>query len=632
MSSNSFRKNFETPRSPSRSTRNNLELPRIDNGSSDSFAGGGMPSTSPRRRNKGNSIFSDRYIPNRAGVDLQAAFSLSNQEVNSAVSSTNHHHRNGSSHSSIGNTGLLGSSLSGGISGVAGGSGGGGINGSGGGAPSGSIGGSSGVLGGDNDIEIRKEEEANKTFSTILKAELFGDNVPMAAVSANKRPVLVTGSNDLSGRGNLISSGGGGGGGNSSTSSGRSTPPRSTRAMGMNGSGSTLTTGATSNTTGSTSTSATNNTGSSNLFTFQSPQKSRPVSRDLQSELYSLSPVRQDSQKLLLLPQKKPRNISKVPYRVLDAPELSDDFYLNLVDWGSQDILAVGLGDSVYLWDGATQSVDRLCNLLNKDKVTLLNWIGLGTHLAIGTLKGLVEIWDATKIKCVRTMSGHNLRVLSLAWNEHILLLGSRDRSILNRDVRVAEHYINRLEHHKQEVCGLKWNVEENKLALGGNDNKLFIWDGINNLSQPLHEFHDHTAAIKAILWSPHQRGILASGGGTADKTIKTWNTLTGQLLHDVNTGSQVCNLAWLKNSNELVSTHGYSRNQVVVWKYPSMQQIALLTGHTYRVLYLSLSPDGETIVTGAGDETLRFWNVFEKNRNDEPPSSVLLDAFLQLR
>jgi cell division cycle 20-like protein 1 (cofactor of APC complex) len=25
------------------------------------------------------------------------------------------------------------------------------------------------------------------------------------------------------------------------------------------------------------------------------------------------------------------------------------------------------------------------------------------------------------------------------------------------------------------------------------------------------------------------------------------------------------------------------------------------------------MSPDGETIVTGAGDETLRFWNVFPK-------------------
>ena len=34
--------------------------------------------------------------------------------------------------------------------------------------------------------------------------------------------------------------------------------------------------------------------------------------------------------------------------------------------------------------------------------------------------------------------------------------------------------------------------------------------------------------------------------------------------------------------------------------------QVAKLTGHSYRVLYLAMSPDGESIVTGAGDETLR--------------------------
>jgi len=28
------------------------------------------------------------------------------------------------------------------------------------------------------------------------------------------------------------------------------------------------------------------------------------------------------------------------------------------------------------------------------------------------------------------------------------------------------------------------------------------------------------------------------------------------------------------------------------------------------------MSPDGESIVTGAGDETLRFWNVFNKTRS----------------
>jgi len=73
----------------------------------------------------------------------------------------------------------------------------------------------------------------------------------------------------------------------------------------------------------------------------------------------------------------------------------------------------------------------------------------------------------------------------------------------------------------------------------------------------------------------------------------------------------QVCQLAWSKNVNELVSAHGYSQNQINVWKYPSMAKLATLTGHTYRVLYLAVAPDGQTIVTGAGDETLRFWSVF---------------------
>lgn len=64
----------------------------------------------------------------------------------------------------------------------------------------------------------------------------------------------------------------------------------------------------------------------------------------------------------------------------------------------------------------------------------------------------------------------------------------------------------------------------------------------------------DHLAAVKAIAWSPHQHGLLASGGGTADRCIRFWNTLTSQPLQCMDTGSQVCNLAWSKHANELVS------------------------------------------------------------------------------
>ena len=83
------------------------------------------------------------------------------------------------------------------------------------------------------------------------------------------------------------------------------------------------------------------------------------------------------------------------------------------------------------------------------------------------------------------------------------------------------------------------------------------------------------------------------------------------------------------------MSTHGYSLNQVIIWKYPSMQKLATLTGHTLRVLYLAGSPDGQSIVTGAGDETLRFWNVFPGSRNrtnNKLGPSVLIPAALEMR
>ena len=36
---------------------------------------------------------------------------------------------------------------------------------------------------------------------------------------------------------------------------------------------------------------------------------------------------------------------------------MQDDFYLNLVDWSSHNVLAVGLGNCVYLWNACSSKV-----------------------------------------------------------------------------------------------------------------------------------------------------------------------------------------------------------------------------------------------------------------------------------
>lgn len=435
------------------------------------------------------------------------------------------------------------------------------------------------------ELNFQKTEQANRTYNTLLRSELFEGTIPqatprsMSPEQGSSRPA------------------------NRYEGARSNTPPAAPPSLPPT---------------------MTPSTPHKNLFTYMSPRNhsgvaghmtpSRtPQSRhgpnlDTRAEIYSLSPVRFRSQQMLLSPRRQPRAVSKVPYKVLDAPELADDFYLNLVDWGSSNVLGVGLGSSVYMWNAQTSKVNKLCTLAD-DTVTSVSWIQKGTHIAIGTSKGLVQIWDAERTRRLRTMTGHTGRVGSLAWNTHILTSGSRDRLIYHRDVRRPDQWVRKLVGHKQEVCGLKWNADDGQLASGGNDNKLLVWDGLNET--PLFKFTGHSAAVKAIAWSPHQRGLLASGGGTADRRIIFHDTLRETVINEVDTGSQVCNISWSKNSNEVVSTHGYSQNQIVVWKYPSMTQVVSLTGHTYRVLYLAMSPDGRTIVTGAGDETLRFWNVF---------------------
>ena len=325
---------------------------------------------------------------------------------------------------------------------------------------------------------------------------------------------------------------------------------------------------------------------------------------------------------------KNQRKISQKPYKELLTSNLIDDFYLNLLDWSSKDQIAVGCTTSVILWNNNKTQSDVLlnypCENLEESEnyvekyVSSLIWSNEGDKLAVGHSLGCVEIYDVNKKKLISNYGGHTGRVGVVSWNGNIISSGSKDCNIITRDIRCknnSENIIIKYIGHSQEVCGLKWSFDGSQLASGGNDNHLMIWN--LHSTKPIMCNNSHLAAVKAIAWSPHQHNILASGGGTADRTIRFWNTSTFENVLKYDTGSQVCNLVFSKTSNELISTHGFSLNQINIWKLPNLTKTATLIGHTFRVLYLGLSPNGQNIVTGAGDQTLKFWNVFPPFKTD---------------
>ncbi|KAH8987583.1 WD40-repeat-containing domain protein [Lactarius akahatsu] len=340
----------------------------------------------------------------------------------------------------------------------------------------------------------------------------------------------------------------------------------------------------------------------------------------------------------------KSRKIATQPERVLDAPGMVDDFYLNLLSWSVLNVVAVALSENTYIWKADTGSVVLVGEAPEGSYVSSVDFSNDGAFLGIGVGTGDVELWDVETGQKLRSMSGHQAQVAALSWHAHILSSACGDGSIWHHDVRIARHKVMELLGHSGEVCGLKWRADGELLASGGNDNVVNIWDGrvgdVNEGSRGVARWtkRNHTAAVKALAWCPWQPSLLASGGGTNDATVHVWNSTTGGRLHSLKMPAQVTSVQWSPHKKEFLTTHGYPSNAIMVHAYPSLDRAAeIRDAHDSRVLFSCVSPAGDMVCTGAGDENLKFWRIWEippvkKRKESKEGRSLTGSGILSLR
>lgn len=328
------------------------------------------------------------------------------------------------------------------------------------------------------------------------------------------------------------------------------------------------------------------------------PESSKPI--DLRSQYNR--PLKQTSTQSAQFR----RRIQSAPERVLDAPGLVDDYYLNLLDWSSGNQVAIGLERNVYVWSAESGTVSCLLETTPDTYISSVKWSGDGAYVGVGLGSGEVQIWDVEEGTKLRSMFGHDTRVGVMGWNKHTLSTGARSGLVFNHDVRVQEHKIAELVSHTAEVCGLEWRSDGAQLATGGNDNLVTIWDA-RSLTAPKFAKKNHGAAVKALSWCPWQLNLLATGGGSHDRHIHFWNTTTGARVNSIDTGSQVTSLKWSNHYRELVSSSGFPDNSLSIWSYPTLVRNVEIPAHESRVLHSCLSPDGQMLAT-AGKWILLDW------------------------
>lgn len=101
---------------------------------------------------------------------------------------------------------------------------------------------------------------------------------------------------------------------------------------------------------------------------------------------------------------------SQIPYRVLDAPSLRNDFYSNLISWSkTTDNIMVGLGCSVYIWSDSLGAVPVLNHEYLNDKndiVTCVSFSPKNTFFIVGTKQGRILLFDQQL--CLDSYRKHN--------------------------------------------------------------------------------------------------------------------------------------------------------------------------------------------------------------------------------
>jgi cell division cycle protein 20 (cofactor of APC complex) len=88
--------------------------------------------------------------------------------------------------------------------------------------------------------------------------------------------------------------------------------------------------------------------------------------------------------------------------RTLDAPGVVDDYYLNVLDWGSKNVVSIALENTLYLWNSSDSSTSELVTVDDDNgPITSVSWSCEGQHIAIGLNSSDIQLWDASSSRKV---------------------------------------------------------------------------------------------------------------------------------------------------------------------------------------------------------------------------------------
>lgn len=242
--------------------------------------------------------------------------------------------------------------------------------------------------------------------------------------------------------------------------------------------------------------------------------------------------------------------------------------------------------------------------------VALINYLIDDAKLAVNAQdkKGLTPLCKAArggKINAVENLllKGSDPKILDNQ-EETALHWGIKHEAVVKKLLNSYELPITlrSLIGHNKSVDSICFSPDGTMIA-SGSYKTIKLWD--TNTGDLIHTIEGHTSHVKSLSFSPDS-SIIASG--SCDKTIKLWDTNTGTLIRTIEGHtSSVESIYFSPDCATLVS--GSDDKNIKLWNTNTGYIICTLEGHTRSVKSVSFNHDSSMIVSGSSDKTIKLWN-----------------------
>jgi WD40 repeat protein len=159
------------------------------------------------------------------------------------------------------------------------------------------------------------------------------------------------------------------------------------------------------------------------------------------------------------------------------------------------------------------------------------------------------------------------------------------------------------LRGHQYTVRCLAFSPVGDRLATGGEDKTIIVWDATTAKELSRTEAHDHIVPWRA--YAPDGRTLVS---GSVDLTAKAWGAVTMAPNRHAVGARQLPDRRGLHHGQPLATT-GWDKI-IRVWDPQIWQERSALDGHRRAVHCLTFSHDGKTPASGSADQTVGRWRT----------------------